>query len=69
MKMVQSLVDPCLYYWKDTNGQVTLMAVVHVDDIILIGKKRLKSKNSRSRLGTIQYIGSWKIEEAPRSVV
>jgi hypothetical protein len=39
VNMTQSLVDPCLYYWKNTAGEVILMAVVHVDDILLVGKE------------------------------
>ena len=39
MKMNQSLVDPCLYYWKSKVDEVILMAVVHVDDVLLIGRK------------------------------
>jgi hypothetical protein len=39
MKMTQSLVDPCLYYWKSKVDEVILMAVVHDDDVFLIGRK------------------------------
>jgi hypothetical protein len=45
MSMTQNHVDPCLYYWQDMKVRVILMAVVHVDDVILVGQKK-KSKIS-----------------------
>ena len=68
MKMTQSLVDPCLYYWKNEAGEVTLMAVVHVDDILLVGKKEtieefkseLKKRFNISDLGQLKkHLGVW----------
>ncbi|KAI2494658.1 hypothetical protein MHU86_19887 [Fragilaria crotonensis] len=68
MKMIQSLVDPCLYYWKNTAGEVTLMAVVHVDDVLLAGKKEtiekfkseLKKRFNISDLGRLKkHLGVW----------
>jgi hypothetical protein len=68
MGMVQSLVDPCLYYWKDNTGQMTLMAVVHVDDVILVGskkaieefKKQLRERFNISDLGKLKkHLGVW----------
>ncbi|KAI2503386.1 GAG-pre-integrase domain [Fragilaria crotonensis] len=68
MKMIQSLVDPCLYYWKNTSGEVTLMAVVHVDDVLLAGKKEtiekfkleLKKRFNISDLGRLKkHLGVW----------
>jgi hypothetical protein len=68
MEMVQSLVDPCLYYWKNSNSEVTLMAVVHVDDVILMGTKNIIEKFKRelqkrfniSDLGKLKkHLGVW----------
>ena len=39
IKMVQSLVDPCLYFWKDKGGNATLLAVGLVGNVALIGHK------------------------------
>ncbi|KAI2493327.1 Mitochondrial protein [Fragilaria crotonensis] len=68
MNMIQSLVDPCMYYWKDTKGRMTLMAVVHVDDVILVGSKKaieefktkLKERFNISDLGKLKkHLGVW----------
>jgi hypothetical protein len=68
MKMIQSLVDPCLYYWKNAEGEVMLMAVVHVDDVLLAGKKEtiekfkseLKKRFNISDLGRLKkHLGVW----------
>ena len=37
--MVQSKVDPCLFYKQDGNGKLTAMMVIHVDDCAIAGKK------------------------------
>jgi hypothetical protein len=37
MGMVQSISDPCVFY-KQENGKLVLMAVIHVDDMMLAGK-------------------------------
>ena len=65
MKMTQSLVDPCLYYWKNSDGQLTLMAIVHMDDVLLMGKKdtiekfksELKERFNISDLGKLSEFG------------
>jgi hypothetical protein len=44
MNMFQSLVDTCLHYRKNTTGEVILMAVVHADSILLVGKKETIEK-------------------------
>jgi Reverse transcriptase (RNA-dependent DNA polymerase)/Zinc knuckle len=68
MKMSQSLVDPCLYFWKNQNLEVTLMAVVHVDDVILMGTKtviekfkgELRQRFNISDLGKLKkHLGVW----------
>ena len=68
MKMIQSMVDPCLYYWKNEAGEVMLMAVVHVDDVLLAGKKEtiekfkseLKKRFNISDLGRLKkHLGVW----------
>jgi hypothetical protein len=68
MEMSQSLVDPCLYYWKNARSEVTLMAVVHVDDVILMGtknsiekfKRELKKRFNISDLGKLKkHLGVW----------
>ncbi|KAI2499176.1 GAG-pre-integrase domain [Fragilaria crotonensis] len=68
MKMSQSEVDPCLYYWKDKAGNATLLAVVHVDDVALIGDKtniekfktELKKRFNISDLGQLKkHLGVW----------
>jgi hypothetical protein len=40
MKMVQSKVDPCLYFWR-VNGETQVIAVVHVDDVAVAGKPEM----------------------------
>jgi hypothetical protein len=68
MKMVQSLVDPCLYYWLNEKREVILMAVVHVDDILLSGKKEtierfkteIRKRFNISELGKLKkHLGVW----------
>jgi hypothetical protein len=44
MNMLQSLVDTFLHYRKNTTGEVILMAVVHADSILLVGKKETIEK-------------------------
>ena len=52
--MVQSLVDPCLHFWKDKDGNDMLLAVVHVGDVALIGhKKDIKKFKTELRKGSI----------------
>jgi hypothetical protein len=61
-------VDPCLFYWKNAAGEVILMAVVHVDDILLVGEKEtiekfkseLKKRFNISDLGQLKkHLGVW----------
>ena len=68
MKMNQSLVDPCLYYWKSKVDEVILMAVVHVDDVLLIGRKtkiekfklEIQKRFNISDLGRLKkHLGVW----------
>ena len=68
MKMTQSLVDPCLYYWKSKVDEVILMAVVHVDDVLLIGRKtkiekfklEIQKRFNISDLGRLKkHLGVW----------
>jgi hypothetical protein len=71
MEMVQSLVDPCLYYWKNSNSEVTLMAVVNVDNVlILMGTKNIIEKAVKAQIAEeIQHIGFGQVEETLRCVV
>ena len=68
MMMKQSLVDPCLYFWKDTEGQLILVVVIHVDDIALGGKKKtiekfkagLRERFGITELGVLKkHLGVW----------
>jgi hypothetical protein len=68
MKMSQSVVDPCLYYWKDSSGDTTLLAVTHVDDVALAGtadsiakfKTELKKRFTISDMGRLKkHLGVW----------
>ncbi len=70
--MVQSLVDPCLYYWKNLSLEVTLMAVIHVDNVILMGMKNTIEKFKRKlqkRFNILPSIGFGEVEETLRCVV
>ena len=50
----ESLVDPCLYYWKSKVDEVILIAVVHVDDVLLFGKNStIESSSWNCRRGLI----------------
>jgi hypothetical protein len=35
----QSLADPCVFYKKNDKGQTVLFALIHVDDLLLVGTK------------------------------
>jgi hypothetical protein len=68
MKMTQSLVDPCLYYWLNEKREVILLAVVHVDDVLLSGTKatiarfktELRKRFNISELGLLKkHLGVW----------
>ena len=37
--MLQSKVDPCLFYKQDGSGRLTALMVIHVDDCAIAGKK------------------------------
>ena len=66
--MVQSLVDPCLYYWLNEKREAILLAVVHVDDVLLSGtrktidkfKTELRKRFNISELGLLKkHLGVW----------
>ena len=40
MGMIQSEVDPCIFYKKDQNGKLTLLCAVFVDDTLVTGLDR-----------------------------
>ena len=42
----ESLVDPCLFYWKSKVDEVILIAVVHVDNVLLFGKNSTIERSS-----------------------
>ena len=44
--MVQSLLvlDLCLYYWLNEKREVILLAVVHVNDVLLSGTRKTIDK-------------------------
>ena len=46
--LIQSKVDPCLYFKKDENGVVILMVIVYVDDTIVTGKAQWTISQRRS---------------------
>ena len=39
--MLQSKVDPCLFYKQDGSGRLTALMVIHVDDCAIAGKKSM----------------------------
>jgi hypothetical protein len=67
MEMMQSLVDPCMFYRKE-DGVVVLIAVCHVDDNAIAGtpawiswfKKGVKKCFGISKLGQLhKHLGVW----------
>jgi Reverse transcriptase (RNA-dependent DNA polymerase) len=78
-KMVQSLVDPCLYYWLNEKREVILSAVVDVDNVLLSGtrktidrfKTELRKRFNISELGLLKkHLGvrcDWKEEKMVKS--
>ena len=40
MKLEQSLTDPCLYFEKDNQENLKLMALTHVDDTLIAGNEK-----------------------------
>jgi Reverse transcriptase (RNA-dependent DNA polymerase) len=58
----ESKIDPCLYYMKDDQGKVILLAATTVDDILIAGtaqarlefKKILKTRFTITELGPLQ---------------
>ena len=36
----QSVVDPCLLYMKDDDGELVLLIIVHVDDAVISGREK-----------------------------
>ena len=39
--MLQSKVDPCLFYKQEGSGRLTALMVIHVDDCAIAGKKTM----------------------------
>ena len=40
MKMKQSLTDPCVFYLRDDQGKLVLIALLHVDDTLMAGEAK-----------------------------
>ena len=40
MQMEQSLTDPCVFFKKDDQGNLQLMALTHVDDTLIAGNEK-----------------------------
>ncbi len=54
----------------DLPGEVILIAVVHMDNILLVGKKEtIKKFKSELKKQAVKDLGLRTIEEAPRSMV
>ena len=41
MGMKQSLTDPCVFYRRDKEGKLKLMALLHVDDTLIAGDTKM----------------------------
>ena len=41
MGMKRSQADSCLFYLKDENGKIILIAVCHVDDTLFVGTPKI----------------------------
>ena len=62
MGMTRSKVDACLFYLKDSKGQVQLISSCHVDDTLLVGtresidlfKELLKKRFKLKEMGTLK---------------
>ena len=68
MGMVQSLVDPCVFYKYDEEGKLVLIALVYVDDTVLIGapewvqwfKREIGGRFNFTELGPLKkHLGIW----------
>jgi hypothetical protein len=64
----QSKVDPCLFYRRDANGNIHILIVVYVDDVMIIGAKHdvewfkteLRKINNIKDLGRLKkHLGIW----------
>jgi hypothetical protein len=66
--MIQSQVDPCVFYKRDKSGETILIAVTHVDDTLLCGTKSaiedfkiaIKQRfGFTEQKGFIKHLGVW----------
>ena len=77
----QSIVDPCLLFKKNKNGELILLIAVYVDDVLIAGEKEdndtfkteIKKTCKITELGDLKrYLGIWfewiKSESGERSI-
>jgi hypothetical protein len=68
MDMIQSLADPCMFYNKNGKHNLVLLAVVFVDNVLLVGtekmvkwfKTKILTRFNYTDLGKLQkHLGLW----------
>ena len=69
LEMEQSKTDPCVFYKKDKDGKLVLLAMPHVDDTCLVGEPEWAKKFKQAIKSRFNYTDLGQAEETSGSVV